>query len=435
MSMPVNWIRVAGFLALTSALAGGTVTTLGQAVLEIGVSGRANAHVSIATSGSFIGVAWAARTKDGVMDIYAATSRDGGRAFTPPVRVNHVAGAASASGEQPPRIALLPREASDPSIVVLWTAKSPRGTRLVSARSNDGGRSFGSAQSVPGSDASGNRGWESMAVTAKGEPVVVWLDHREVPARPADATAAHGEHQHGATTQKPSVDGVARAQLSQIFFAGLNNPASAKAIAPGVCYCCKTSVAAGSDGSIVTAWRHVYPGNIRDIALAKSMDGGRTFTAPVRVSDDNWVLDGCPENGPAVAVDQSNAVHVVWPTLIQGPADPEPTLALFYAMSKDGRHFTKRQPIPTGGMARHPQIALGPSGTIAIVWDEQGSNGRRVVVARGTMDPGHPMRFTRESVTDAHGVYPAVAATSDGAIVAWTSGTEESVLRVERLLR
>ena len=54
-----------------------------------------------------MGVAWAARTKDGAMDIYAATSRDGGGSFRAPVRVNQVAGQASVSGEQPPRIALL----------------------------------------------------------------------------------------------------------------------------------------------------------------------------------------------------------------------------------------------------------------------------------------------------------------------------------------
>ncbi len=271
--------------------------------IEIGVTGRANANASIASSGSFVGVVWAARTKDGVTDVYVATSRDGGRAFGAPVRVNQVPGDASVSGEQPPRIVLSARGSTNPAIVVLWTAKSASGTRLVSARSTDGGKSFGPAESVPGSDASGNRGWESAAVTPNGDVVAVWLDHREVPARTAGATT--GAHQHGATSPRPAADGVARAQLSQIFFARLNDPASARAIAPGVCYCCKTSVATGANGTVVAAWRHVYPGNTRDIALAKSSDGGRTFASPVRVSEDNWVLDGCPENGPAVAIDQS----------------------------------------------------------------------------------------------------------------------------------
>jgi hypothetical protein len=321
--------------------------------VDIAIAGRANANASIASSGSLVGVAWAARTNDGVTDIYSAISRDGGRTFGAPARVNEVPGEASVSGEQPPRIVLSGRGSTTPAVVVLWTAKSASGTRLVSARSNDGGKSFGAAASVPGSDASGNRGWESAAVTSQGDVVAVWLDHREVPGR-TPGTATAGAHQHGAARQRSPAEGVARAQLSQIFFARLNDTASARAIAPGVCYCCKTSVATGAEGTVVAAWRHVYAGNIRDIALTNSSDGGRTFSPPVHVSDDNWVLDGCPENGPAVAVGQKNSIHVVWPTLVPGSAGAEETLALFYATSKDGQRFTKRQQIPTQGVLGIP---------------------------------------------------------------------------------
>lgn len=181
--------------------------------VTIGVSGRMNANASIASSGAFVGVAWTARTEAGVTDVYSSTSRDGGRTFSAPVRVNRVPGEASVSGEQPPRIVLTTARTPIPAIVVLWTAKSPNGTRLVSARSLDGGKSFGAAAALPGSTAGGNRGWESAAVTAKGEVVAVWLDHREAPARPGAAAAAH---QHGDTAQAvvPATDGVVRAQLS-----------------------------------------------------------------------------------------------------------------------------------------------------------------------------------------------------------------------------
>jgi hypothetical protein len=420
--------KIAGVALLACVLTGSSVETNGKAI-EIGVSGRANANASIASAGSFVAVAWAARTKEGVTDIFAVVSRDGGRSFGSPVRVNQVAGEAAVSGEQPPRIALLSRRAGDPALVAVWTARSSSGTRLVSARSTDGGRSFGPTTSVPGSDATGNRGWESMAINAQGDPVAVWLDHREVPARPAGTGASSG-HQHGAMQHQ--TDGAARAQLSKIFFAKLNDPASARAIAPGVCYCCKTSVATGGDGSIVAAWRHVYPGNIRDIALAKSSDGGRGFSLPVRVSEDNWVLDGCPENGPAVAVDQTNAIHIVWPTLVRESGGNE-TLALFYAMSRDGQRFTKRQEIQTDGIPRHPQIAVGPAGKITVAWDEQLRSARRIIIARGTIDYSNPVRFTRESVTEEAGAFPTIAPVSDGVLVAWTSGSaENSVLRVAR---
>ena len=422
--------RVSVVVVLAWIVAVSPVTTRSGNAVTIGVAGRANANASIASSGSVVGVAWTARTNDGVTDVYTATSRDGGRSFGEPVRVNRMPGEASASGEQPPRIVVSNPQPVSPSIVVLWTAKSSSGTRLVSARSNDGGASFGPAEPVPGSDATGSRGWESAAVTPTGEVVAAWLDHRDLPAQTAAAMGA--AHEHSAKAPRSPAEGVARAQLSQIFFARLNEPTSPRPIAPGVCYCCKTSVAAGVDGTIVTAWRHVYPGNIRDIALAKSADGGRTFAAPVRVSEDNWVLDGCPENGPAVAIDQTNAIHVVWPTLVRGLAGGEDTLALFYAKSTNGERFTKRQQIPTEGMPRHPQIAVGPAGTITVAWDEQLNDGRRIVVARAVTNDRNAVRFVRQSVSDAPGTYPAVAALGGDAIVAWTSGTTgETVLRVE----
>jgi hypothetical protein len=61
-----------------------------------------------------------------------------------------------------------------------------------------------------------------------------------------------------------------------------------------VCFCCKTAIASGPDGSVYVAWRHIYPPNVRDMAVARSTDGGRTFAPPVRVSTDGWALDGAP---------------------------------------------------------------------------------------------------------------------------------------------
>ena len=131
------------------------------------------------------------------------------------------------------------------------------------------------------------------------------------------------------------------------------------------------------------AWRHVYPGNVRDIAFTRSNDGGKTFAAPIRVSDDRWVLDGCPENGPALAVDAHRRVHVVWPTLVP--------------------------PAGAAGFAMAP-ATVGDRGTLSF--------------ARQTIDDG-------SSAT-----YPVVAVTSEGPLVAWTSGSQSNaVVRLTRLMR
>ena len=65
----------------------------------------------------------------------------------------------------------------------------------------------------------------------------------------------HAEHQHLQSGQPPA-DGVARAQLSKLWFAGLGGAESPKAITGGVCYCCKTALATDADGAIYAAWRH-----------------------------------------------------------------------------------------------------------------------------------------------------------------------------------
>src|SRR5262245_39516533 len=113
----------------------------------------------------------------------------------------------------------------------VWTTKGEKGARLAYARSADGGRSFTRATSVPGGDAAGNRGWEPITASAD-RAVVVWLDHLELAAQ--DSSAATMHHQHSGT--KP--DGV--------------------------------TVTTASDGSLQFAWRHVYPGAIRDIAFTTS---------------------------------------------------------------------------------------------------------------------------------------------------------------------
>jgi hypothetical protein len=180
----------------------------------------------------------------------------------------------------------------------------------------------------------------------------------------------------------------------------------------------------------------VYPGNLRDIAFTMSADGGRTFTAPLRISEDRWAIDGCPENGPSIAVDASHRIHVVWPTLVPGPtANSEPTLGLFYATSRDGRRFSARQRLQTVGVPRHAQIAIGPGNEMVVAWDEQARAVRQVALARGSVQANGSVTFKRQTIAgDQSGVYPALAIVSDAVVLAWTSGPAgQTRLRTERL--
>ena len=329
-------LKASGVFVMTAAVVATTVVVPNRQSVVLTVDGHSSAYPSIAANGRFLAVAWGATASDGTTSIYTAVSRDSGRTFARPILTNDDGSPASLSGEQPPTLTLVPRSGQDPSVVVTWTAKTPGGTQLLSARSNDGGQSFTRPAALPGSDGSGNRGWQATATGRDGQVMAVWLDHRELAMPAGGATPMdHAAHQHGAMPGRET-DGVERAQRSKLFFAQLDDPSSAQALTGGVCYCCKTALATAPDGTIYAAWRHVYPGSVRDIAFTASRDGGRTFSAPVRVSEDGWVLEGCPENGPSMTVDTRQRVHIAWPTLIQEPASAEPTLALFYAESHDG---------------------------------------------------------------------------------------------------
>jgi hypothetical protein len=165
------------------------------------------------------------------------------------------------------------QHADPPVVTVVWTTKGEKGTRIVFARLGGWWTLVHARATVPGGDAPGNRGWEAVAVT-RGVVNVVWLDHRELtaPDSPEKSMAAMHHQYSGA-----KLDGVATAK-SKLYLAAIDGSAAPQAITGGVCYCCKTALAARADGAVFAAWRHVYPGNIRDIAFTSSRDGGRTFT-------------------------------------------------------------------------------------------------------------------------------------------------------------
>jgi hypothetical protein len=51
-------------------------------------------------------------------------------------------------------------------------------------------------------------------------------------------------------------------------------------VAANVCPCCRPRVETGNHGEVFVTWRHVFEGNIRDMVVATSRDGGQTFARP-----------------------------------------------------------------------------------------------------------------------------------------------------------
>jgi hypothetical protein len=366
--------------------------------IALAVPNRANSTPWVAATGTFVAVTWAAAA-NGKGDVFLATSRDSGRTFSAPVRVNSVEGTARISGEIAPRVAVSAGAGKEPIITVTWNAKSAA-TEIRTARSRDGGRTFVEEKSLQKAGSIGDRGWQASTLDSRGTLHSIWLDHRAMAA--SKAAGDHSEH-------KGEHDGVAMAQRSGLYYAADGSPE--RELFKGVCYCCKTAMATGPKGEIYAAWRHVFAGNMRDMAFTMSRDGGKTFTPLTRVNQDGWSIQGCPDDGPAMAVDAKGTVHLVWPTVKDEQG------VILYSTSQDGTTFSTPVRLPTLGAPKpsHPQIVIDPSGRAFVAWDEVRDGIRRAAIA--------PIggRAAPQVLGDATS-YPVMAATGSGLVAVWTSG-------------
>jgi hypothetical protein len=386
----------------------------------LAAAGAANSAPSLAGVDRTVVAVWSA-LKAGAANVYVAVSNDGGITFSEPRRVNDQEGDATVNSEQPPR-AVISGAANARTLTVVWSKRNegPQRSRrdvVRVAHSTDGGRSFSAARSIHDAALTGARGWESLAAGRANAVHAVWLDGRDAERTIAEA-AAHSGMPHKGQPPQDVYHGILAADGRRI----------ETVIATGVCFCCKTAVAVDARGTVYAAWRHIFPGSLRDIAFARSTDGGRHFEPLVRVSEDNWQLNGCPEDGPALAVDHAGVVHVAWSTLIN---DGEPQKAVFYATSRDGRTFSPRMRVPTAGITPgHPQLAVTPAGGIAIVWDETVDNLHRVSMSRVAAGgaPGPSQVLSGKEFAS----HPVIARSTNALIVAWTS-RDESLIRIQRI--
>ncbi len=120
-----------------------------------------------------------------------------------------------------------------------------------------------------------------------------------------------------------------------------------------------------------------------DLWYSKSMDGGATFSLPIRVNDAPGAVWGFAVSKPKIAVARSGVVHVVYPSNDINPGNGKAALTMRYTRSTDaGRSFEvarRLHDIPVldqsayvdGGFSTaHAFGALGvaPNGIVYTVW-------------------------------------------------------------------
>jgi hypothetical protein len=218
------------------------------------------------------------------------------------------------------------------------TEKNKYAGSILYTQSFDGGKSWTQEKFLHTDTVNENsRSFFDITTLADGEIGAVWLDGR----------------------LKTGADG------TSLFFSktnGRNGFQSDRLIGESVCQCCRTDIYTDLNGNAHVVYRDIessIKGQVRDFAHVFTSDNGMTFSKPKTISQDNWIVDGCPHTGACLAGNQ-NKIEVVWFTAGGTPG-------LYRAVSTDqGKTFQPRQLVSQEAL--HPQISSLADLSI-IVWD------------------------------------------------------------------
>ena len=186
------------------------------------------------------------------------------------------------------------------------------------------------------------------------------------------------------------------------------------------CQCCRIDVYSDLAGRINVAYRGLMKGvmgqPVRDMMIATSADNGQSFSAPARISADNWIIDGCPHTGPSLC-SSKGGVYSMWYTEGNGTG-------LYYSFKQTGSvEFNKRELV--SGAGRHPQASADET-RLAMVWEEvlEGNQNKATsIVCRISKDG----QITKRALTpgNANAYSPVVKQTRNGFVVAFLMETAD----------
>lgn len=275
------------------------------------------------------------------------------------------------------------------------------GIALVS--SVDDGATWQALPSVHPSDRPLDFGFVSLWAAADDRLGIAWLDSRN-----KAADAGHGHHAHHGAD-----DGAMALFATTVERDG--GVASAAELDASTCDCCQTSVARTSDATLV-AYRSRRTGEVRDIEVVRHTAAG--WSEPARVHADNWVIPGCPVNGPAIAA-RGDQAWVVWYSEDQG----EPVVRV--ARSTDaGQSFDT--PLEwRRGSTQLGRVALAVDDeALWWAWIEEASGQQAIWLARGdhALDPER-IQAVRVAALGARGRasgFPRLQLVDGTAHLAWT---------------
>lgn len=294
---------------------GGTTFSSGVAISG---PGEAQVPAVISDRDGVIYVVWEGEA-GGARRIFFSRSTDGGTIFAAPANLSPGTG----DSKLPAIVAHGKGE-----VYVAWQDSTGPGRQILFTRSTDGGKTFDSPRPVT-PHAAGTRA-AAISVEASGAVILVW---------------------QGTVTGAPGVVFSRSTDRGQTFSPPrLLVPGARERQAPAV---------ATADGEIYLVWRDRVAGRW-EILFTRSSDGGETFTPPLNVSRTTGLA-----NAPAIVATGRKRIAVAWQD------DRTGTPQIFMARSADGG-ITFSVPINvslTSGFAHLPALAASLD-RVYLVWHD-----------------------------------------------------------------
>ena len=228
--------------------------------------------------------------------VYVQYSNDQGQSYSAPSIVNRAPEKIAARAENRAKIQL----DNTGNIYISWTQSlnKPYTGNIRFSRSVDGGKSFSQPITVNDDLQEISHRFDSMVVSDDGNIFISWLDKRDQQA----AKDKQQEYIGGALYYSYSAD------QGKTFSKNMN-------LSNNSCVCCRIAMALDNKNFPVIAWRDIYGNDaknqIRDHSLL-TFSSALKPNKKIRLSNEQWKIDGCPHHGPALDVDANNVVHSTW---------------------------------------------------------------------------------------------------------------------------
>ncbi len=191
-------------------------------------------------------------------------------------------------------------------------------------------------------------------------------------------------------------------------------------VTPIACECCPTAAAITADGPVVVFRGRAEPtgakaqdvdptrATVRDIQISRLKNG--RWTAPQPVHQDNWIINGCPDNGPAIDAEGRDVVVAWWTAAHNQPS-------VFVAFSSDaGAHFGPPIRVDRTRGEGQVTVAWNAAAKEAVIgWLEDHQTWARLVSQDGRA--GQPLSL---GPSPSHARLPSWIAGPQGILVGWT---------------